>query len=369
MTSPPRIDRRTTRSGLSFLVLSEVDHEGSEKARRTLLTVFVPGFACRAEDFRELIVRLWELYQRGGGGVGYYGRSVWVAVDLPGHGVSSGKVLEGEELSIEGCARLVDEVVTEFRSDPDGHSGNEVDVVLAGHSMGSRVVLEAWRSGDNRKSVKGVVLIDASHYLLRGKGYLAEQRRTFAGRGAGNGTGARVESEQRQEGGTGDSSSTSETVSRHMQEKAVEILFSTMFSSRTPENFKTTALADAKRTFLDLVPLRASHLRWDQEKMDDTMTILGEGGEVQVLVIQSTDAQGAARIPLKAGEENAWIRFVREKVGEERCEVVILHGCGHFPHVNDADGMAGAWNTWLDTKLPGGGGGGGQGAPNKSVES
>ncbi len=76
------------------------------------------------------------------------------AADLPGHG---SRASEGEALSVERLAESIKNLV---------QRKNLSDVVLIGHSLGCRVVLEAQRQ--LAQQVIGVVLIDGSVVGVRG---------------------------------------------------------------------------------------------------------------------------------------------------------------------------------------------------------
>ena len=88
-----------------------------------------------------------------------------------------------------------------------------------------------------------------------------------------------------------------------------------------------------------------SHLLWDDEKLEGALRV-GKEKAIKVLVIQSTDAKGLARIPMKTGEESQWMKLVRESVADGYYRGEVLEGLGHFPHVDGPESVAEVLRRW-----------------------
>jgi len=299
--------------------------------RTTLLTIFVPGYSCRASDFAPLITLLssdllipLSKIQTASTYTAYR----FISIDLPGHGETPPHVCARP--TVEEFASLVNEIRAEFAEVERGE-GASVHIVLVGHSLGARIILEVFLQ--HQRSVLGMVFVDGSHYLLRPKWYLEQQQSIFGQQG----------SRTAQTDGRTEKSTIEAQVER---ENALELLFSAMFSPLTPLDFKTLAIADAKAGINYLVPLRRSHMKWDQDKMDSAVKAVRKS-DVQVLVLQSTDGSGIERRGLRVGEENGWMKYVRERLSSDSYETVVVEGCGHFPHVDRTEEVAAAMKVWI----------------------
>ena len=99
--------------------------------------VFVHGFACSHTDWDAQVAHLAPYHQT-------------IAIDLRGHGASGGSP---DECSIERYGADVAEIM---------HSLDLASAVLAGHSMGCRVAIEAALQAPHRAA--GLVLIDGSQF-------------------------------------------------------------------------------------------------------------------------------------------------------------------------------------------------------------
>lgn len=233
--------------------------------------VFVHGFACAGSDWDAQVAQLAT-------------RHTTVAVDLRGHGETPGTP---EDASVERHAADVVELLTalDLRS-----------VVLAGHSMGCRVVVEAALKLPGR--VAGLVLVDGSQgtpaeeVVLRATfglpgGYGPFIERSFRGMLAGNGSGP---------------------VATSIVQRALMI----------PEPFGARMVLDISR--------------YDQVRLQPSMASL----RLPALVVQSTgrDDHGA-RVVLREGQTTPYLDMVRAALPS--ATVVIVPGGSHFPHVEAAD--------------------------------
>ncbi len=100
--------------------------------------VFVHGFACAQSDWDAQVAHLSSRHRT-------------IAIDLRGHGMSSGTP---DECSIERYGADVAELMHALEVSP---------AVLVGHSMGCRVVLEAALQAPAR--VAGIVFVDSSQFV------------------------------------------------------------------------------------------------------------------------------------------------------------------------------------------------------------
>jgi pimeloyl-ACP methyl ester carboxylesterase len=226
----------------------------------------VHGFACTHEDWNAQL----EFFQR---------EHEVVACDLRGHGATPGRP---EECSIEhyggDVAALINNL--ELRS-----------VILVGHSMGCRVVLEAARLVAKR--VAGIVLVDGSR----------------------NGTGDPDAAE----------AAARATIQKLGYAAFAETLFRQMFFKTTKES--EAIVARAVRMSAQFGPqLWPRVTRWDAGQMDAAFAALS----VPVLAIQSTTRNAQLqRSPLKPGDTSPWLDYVRSK----GARVEIVPDTGHFTQI------------------------------------
>ena len=233
---------------------------------------FVHGFACTLEDWQAQLEHFKKAH-------------TVVACDLRAHGTTPGRA---QECSIEHYGADVAALL------------NHLDLkhcVLVGHSMGTRVVLEAARIGPER--VAGLVLIDGSR------------------QGSGN---------------PDEAEAAMEATIRAVGFPAFrESAFRQMFFKWSPaaeallERSKKLA-PDAGRA------LWTRMVRWDAEHMDAALAAL----RCPLMVIQSTSVNAERkRVPLAAGETSPFLDLIRQKVAGARIEV--LAGVGHFAQIEAAD--------------------------------
>lgn len=221
--------------------------------------VLVHGFACDHTDWRHQIEHLSKNH------------SV-LAPDLRGHGAAAGTP---EEVSIETFGADVAALLAEK---------NLRDVVLAGHSLGCRVVLEAYARAPER--VRALVLIDGSWLGPSHPVKAIDDFPSFA-----------------------------------------RNLFNGMFLSPSP-------LADAIVERAAKLPeaigaaLFPRLVRWDAERMERALTEV----KVPMLVVQTTYLNAERqRVAMKPGETTPWLDLVRAKTPRARIE--IIPGVGHFPQL------------------------------------
>jgi pimeloyl-ACP methyl ester carboxylesterase len=231
--------------------------------RGTPSLVFVHGFACSLEDWA-FQVREFERSHEA------------VACDLRGHGRTPG---QPHECSIEHYGGDVAALVSNLELE---------EVVLVGHSMGCRVVLEANRHIAER--VAGIVLVDGS--------------RNASSDPEGSERDARA------------------TVEKMGYAHFAERLFRQMFFRPSAE--ADAIVARAVQQSAQFGPeLWPRITRWDAGSMDAAFDAV----KAPVLAIQSTTRNAQLqRAPLKPGDTSPWLDYLKER----KAQVEIIPDTGHF---------------------------------------
>jgi len=231
--------------------------------------VFVHGFACTQADWQPV--------------AGHFAASHPVFTpDLRGHGATPARP---EDCSIETYGADIAELL---------ETRNLQDAVLIGHSMGCRVVLQAYLNAPAR--VAALALIDGSYRGGGGDPQAAAQ----AGRAAIEAVGY-AEFQRR--------------------------LFDGMFFA--PSELARSTLARAMQLPESVgAALWPNVGRWDTAAMETALAAV----KVPLLAIQCT-SMGAdgKRVALRAGESSPWLDLVRRQVPWARIEV--LPGMSHFPQL------------------------------------
>jgi len=229
--------------------------------------VFVHGFACESEDWRAQLEHFAPARQV-------------IACDLPGHGASRGSAAD---CTIE---RFGDEVAALLED-------LAAPALLVGHSLGCRVVLQAYRRTPARATA--LVLVDGSRMGTGDPEQAAEAMRAaidFAGYPA-----------------------------------FAEALFSQMFLTRTPA--AVSVIERAKRLPAAIgSALFPAMVRWDVAHMESALAAV----RVPLLVIQSTTLNAdRKRVSLRTGETTPWLDLVRSRAPHARIEVIP--DTGHFSQI------------------------------------
>ncbi|KAK3058020.1 hypothetical protein LTR09_001097 [Extremus antarcticus] len=233
-----------------------------------------------------------------------------IAIDLPGHGTSSTK--HYPTAGVGSFARAVLDLIDEL---------SLPNVVLLGHSMGVRVIVETWRQAISagKPKLRGLCFLDGSHYKFR--------KSLFAFDSA-DARSASLSDEQK-------------------HEKMAEA-FDRMLSPGTPSEFRQSALEHVKSIDLQYSEaMRSSFIQYDYDTMDDVLEKVGNTG-VPVLSLQATgvDAQNQ-RAMLKEGQDSRWMQHVRKLVPEAR--TMIVKESGHFPHVDQPGVVANKLREFVQT--------------------
>ena len=234
--------------------------------------VFVHGFGCDHED--------WRLQTQF-----FSGKNETLACDLRGHGATPGRA---HECSIEHYGGDVAALIGNL--DLSG-------IVLVGHSMGCRVVLEA--TGLIPERVAGIVLVDGSR-LASGDADAAEAAAQAA-------------------------------IGKAGYPAFAENLFKQMFFQPSPQASAIVARARQRPPEIGAA-LWPRMARWDAAEMDAALAAV----RAPLMAIQSTtrDPVLLKRTPLKAGDTSPWLDLLRKAVPGAQIE--IIPGVGHFTQLEAA---------------------------------
>ena len=235
------------------------------------------GFACSLEDWQAQIRHFEKTHEV-------------VACDLRAHGETPGRP---EECTIAHFGGDVAALVNNLELN---------DVVLVGHSMGCRVVLEANRllSSQHGERVAGIVLIDGSRQATGDPDAAEAAARAGIARAGGYAAFA-------------------------------ENLFRQMFF--TPSAQADAIVARALRQSRDFGPhLWPRMARWDAAEMDAALAAV----RAPLLAIQSTTRDAnLRRSPLRAGQSSPYLDLIRSKVAGAR--IAVVPDTGHFTQIEAAD--------------------------------
>jgi pimeloyl-ACP methyl ester carboxylesterase len=230
--------------------------------------VFVHGFACTHADWQPLVAHFGAAHAT-------------FTPDLRGHGATHARP---EDCSIETYGADIAALL----------EGKDLTgAVLIGHSMGCRVVLQAYRNAPDR--VAALALIDGS-YRGGGDPLAAEQ----AGRAAIAAAGY-----------------------QEFQRRLFEGMF--LAPSALAQDVVARAMRLPEAVGAVLHPRIA---RWDTANMEAALAAV----KVPLLVIQSTRMlAGGKRASLQPGDSSPWLDLVRRHAPQARIE--IIPGVGHFPQL------------------------------------
>lgn len=232
--------------------------------------IFIHGLCCSGGDWSAQVAHFGH-------------RAEVIAPDMPGHGTAPA---DGEP-SIEAMA----DAVNRFRQQTPA-----IPTVLAGHSMGCRIALEAARRRSD--GVTGLVLLEGGQRAIGDADAAVRQYR---------------------------SRSTEQNIAAVLED------FQGMFGPATPASFQAMALDRIR----GMEPIFIEHLvagitRWDAAEAVSALQAV----QVPVLVMQSTVREpGQSRRPIEQGEMPSWLRLVRETVPGET-ELTWLTKLSHFPQID-----------------------------------
>jgi pimeloyl-ACP methyl ester carboxylesterase len=233
--------------------------------------IFVHGFACALVDWDAQVKALSSRFR-------------CVALDLPGHGASA----KPDSVSIATMGSAVKQV----KEGVDAHA-----TILVGHSMGCRVIIEAFLK--SQSGVAGLVFVDGS--INGGDPETGVQR-------------------------------AKDSISRGGMDALTQRLFTDMFLEGSDPTLRDRLIARAKgvdpafreELFVDLV-------RWDLTKARDALKQI----TVPALVLQSTYIEpNLRRVPLRAGMTTPWMDAIASSVAIS--EANIVPDAGHFAMIEGA---------------------------------
>lgn len=232
--------------------------------------VFVHGFACTHLDWQSQLEH-------------FSATHTVLACDLRGHGATPGLPAD---CSIERYGADVAELLDSEALPP---------AILVGHSLGCRVVMQAYLNAPER--VAGVVLIDGSR-LGFGDPATAERVMTEQLKATGYGAFARK-------------------------------FFESMFIAGSDPRLKDAIVSRALELPAPIGgALIARMVGWDARRSESALGSI----RVPMMVIQSTTMNAErVRVPLAPGDTSPWLDLVRSRAPRARIEIVS--GVGHFPQV------------------------------------
>lgn len=251
--------------------------------------VFVHGFTCDSTDWDPLVERLAP-------------HNSLVCCDLPAHGRTPGSAAD---CTIEAYGGAVTQMMHDLDLPP---------VVLIGHSLGCRVVLQAYVEAPER--VIGIVLLDGS--------------RT----------------------GSNDPHAPGSGIVRQITDEGYEhfltAFFDDMFTASSDMDMRTATMARATLLPAEAgTALRANLAEWDALKMDRAL----ESVQVPLMAVQSTMLNlSGARTSLSLGIPVPWLDLVRAHIPWARVEIVP--GVGHFLQIEAADEVGSLIANFISNLTP-----------------
>jgi len=246
--------------------------------------IFVHGFACSLEDWGAQVNGLSSQFR-------------CVALDLPGHGSSPAP--EAATIAVLGSA------VNVAKKQAGGRTA-----VLIGHSMGCRVITEAYLQAPT--DVAGLVFVDGS--IIGGDPDIAIKR-------------------------------AKENIERNGMDALTQRLFSDMFVESSDPKLRDRLIARAQKVdrkfreelFVDLI-------RWDVTKSKDALKQI----KVPALVLQSTFINSELkRMPMQSGMTTPWMDAIATLVAKSQAKVIT--GSGHFAMIEAAQAVTQDIQTFATT--------------------
>lgn len=231
---------------------------------------FIHGFACTHIDWQPQIAH-------------FSASHSVIACDLRGHGATPG---DSHDCSVETYGTDVAALLGELKLPP---------AVLVGHSMGCRVVLQAYLYAPER--VAAIVLIDSSR-LGFGDPVVAERVMNEQLRATGYGVFARK-------------------------------LFDEMFVVSSDPKLKAIIMERALQVRSEIGGTLFPRLvGWDARRMEAALAAV----RVPLMVVQSTMMNAERiRVSLTPGQSSPWLDLVKSRAPTARIE--IIPGVGHFPQL------------------------------------
>jgi pimeloyl-ACP methyl ester carboxylesterase len=238
--------------------------------------IFVHGFSCALEDWDALVNELSPKFR-------------CIALDLPGHGASAAPAM----VSISSMAAAVNQVKDLVGPGPK---------ILVGHSMGCRVIMEAYLQSHD--DVAGLVFVDGS--IVGGDPETGINR-------------------------------AKETVRAGIDLFTENLFNDNMFVKGGDPALNKRIVARAKKVDPKLrEELFVDMIRWDLTRASDALKQI----TVPVLVLQSTYFNSELkRVPLQEGMTTPWMDSVAVRVPKSQAKVVP--NAGHFAIIEAARTISG----------------------------
>lgn len=207
-----------------------------------------------------------------------------ITLDLPGHGESA----PPEDNSIDALAHSVVEVKNTVAG----------PCILIGHSMGCRVILQAY--GDSPEGITGLIFVDGS--LAAGQGDEAAAEMAAA------------------------------KIKAMGVEAFLEYSFAQMFIPTSSPALRDRIVTRAKCWDPRLTAmLLIDTIRWDARNTTKSLTDV----KIPVMMLQSSHVDETfARRSLLPGMSTPWTELVTRLI--PRAKLLIIEGAGHFPHIEAA---------------------------------
>jgi len=235
--------------------------------------LFVHGFGCAHDDWHAQIADLSRDHR-------------CIALDLPGHGATPAS----GPPTIAALADAVNRVKREARAR---------HVILAGHSLGAKVVRDAY--AQERRDVVGVVLVEGRYYR-------------------------------------GDTPALVEAARRAIDEAGFHAFADRFFADMFRDDDRSVERRDVLDRLARFDPafaraLYLDSIGWDDVRGIETLASL----DVPVLVLQSTAIEAGKRVPLAPGATTPFMDLVNEHVRD--ATTTVIAGCAHFPMFEAPDAV------------------------------
>lgn len=242
-----------------------------------------------------------------------------LAPDLPGHG-ASGK--DPSSIGVLAYGRMLRTACRQLGLD---------DLVLVGHSMGCRAVLQAAVGADGAAlpGLRGLVLVDGAYLVPELPGpQTAEQRQSLADAAHARAAALYADVEPAERARIG----------------IAQMFFDERFAA-VRDAMIDRARALPASTARTLMP---DFARWDVAHLEDALARL----RIPVLALVCTYMSAAhRRVQLDAATRTPWMQALERHV--PRCTLERIDGAGHFPMIEDPERVNARVRAWLDA-LPAG---------------
>lgn len=237
-----------------------------------------------------------------------------LAPDLPGHGASS---TDPALVGVQAYGRLLRAACAQLRLD---------DLVLVGHSMGCRAVLQAavGEDGTPLPGLRGLVLVDGAYLVPQPLGAIDDARRTqLAAEAHARAAALYADVEPAERAKVG----------------IAQMFFDPRFDAER-DAMIARARALPPSTARTLMP---DFARWDVARMEPVLAQL----RVPVLALVCTYMSAAhRRVQLDAHTHTPWMQALEHHVPQLQLERV--EGAGHFPMIEQPQHVNARIRAWLD---------------------